>query len=88
MSSSDKSSQKKYYGTTSANKKIILINTTQLHIKININGKKENTIIDSGAIGNFITKNYIEIKKHSIQDKKQFYGLVSLNNILLENNSG
>ena len=45
-------------------------------------------MIDSGATENFIIKKYIKIKKHSTQNKKQSYGLVSLNNILLENNNG
>ena len=44
-------------------------------------------MIDSNIIGNFITKNYVETKKYLIQDKKQFYKLVNLNNILFGNNS-
>ena len=33
-------------------------------------------------------KRYVESRECPIQDKKQFYRLVNLNNILLGNNSG
>ena len=45
-------------------------------------------MIDSGTIGNFIIKKYTKNKKYFIKDKKQFYGLVSLDNMLLRNDSG
>ena len=35
-----------------------------------------------------MTKRYIEEKKYLIQNKKQSYGLVSLNDMPLRNNSG
>ena len=36
----------------------------QLYIEININGKKESTIIDSNITENFIIKRYTENKKY------------------------
>ena len=44
-------------------------------------------MIDFGATGNFMTKKYIKTRRHLIQDKKQSYRLVSLDNILLRNNN-
>ena len=87
LDSSDGSSQKKYCGTAPANREAVSINTAQLHIEININGKKRSIIIDLDIIGNFMTQKYTESKKHSIRNKKQFYGLVSLDGTLLRNNS-
>ena len=48
------------------NREVVSINTVQLHIKININKKIENTIIDFGTTENFITKKYTKSKKHPI----------------------
>ena len=48
------------------NREAILINTVQLYIKISINRKIGNTMIDSDATENFITKKYIESKKYLI----------------------
>ena len=62
LNSSDRSNQKEYYGIASVNRETILINITQLHIKIVINKKIGNTIIDLGATGNFITKNTYRIE--------------------------
>ena len=45
-------------------------------------------MIDSGTTGNFMIKRYAKNKKYSIQDKQQSYRLVSLNDILLGNDSG
>ena len=44
-------------------------------------------MIDSDIIENFIIKKYTEIKKYSIQNKKQSYGLVSLDSTSLGNNN-
>ena len=63
---SDRSSQKKYYGTAPVSRETVLINTIQLHIKININGKIGNIIIDFDIIENFIIKRNIENKEYSI----------------------
>ena len=70
LNSSDKSNQKKYCGTISVNREVASINTVQLHIGININGKKRNTIINSDVTENFIIKKYTKIKKYSTQNKK------------------
>ena len=70
MNSSDRSSQKKYCRIIPVNREVVSINIVQLYIEININRKKRNAIIDSGATENFMTKKYIEIKKYSTQDKK------------------
>ena len=43
-------------------------------------------MINSGAIENFIVKEYVESKKYPIRNKKKLYGLVNLNSILLSNN--
>ena len=45
-------------------------------------------MIDLEIIESFMTKRYAGNKKHSIQDKKQLYRLVSLNDILFKNISG
>ena len=45
-------------------------------------------MIDSDIMGNFMTQRYAESKKYPIQDKKQFYGLVSLDSTSLGNDSG
>ena len=66
LDSSDRNNQKKYYGTTSINKKAVSTNTAQLYIKSNINKKTKNIIIDSNIIENFIIKKYTENKKYSI----------------------
>ena len=63
---SDGSSQKKYYETVSVNRETVSINMIQLYIKININRKIENIMINSGTTENFIIKKYTENKKHSI----------------------
>ena len=63
---SNRNSWKKYCELVLANKEVVSINTTQLYIKININWKIKNTIIDSNIIRNFIIKKYIENKKYSI----------------------
>ena len=44
-------------------------------------------MIDLDITENFMTQRYTESKKHFIQDKKQSYRLVSLDNILFRNNS-
>ena len=44
----------------------MLINTAQLRIKININKKIGNTMINFSITGNFMTKKYIENKKYFI----------------------
>ena len=44
-------------------------------------------MIDSNMTENFITKRYTEEKKHSIWNKKQSYGLMSLDDTPLRNNS-
>ena len=44
-------------------------------------------MINSDTTENFITKRYIENKKYSTKNKKQFYGLVNLNDISLRNNN-
>ena len=67
---SDRSNQKKYYGTTSANREAVSISIAQLYIDININKKKKSTIINFGATENFIIKKYIKNKKYLTWDKK------------------
>ena len=66
LNSSDRSSQREYCGTVSANREVVSTNTAQLYIEININRKKESTIIDSDVTKNFIIKKYTENKKHPI----------------------
>ena len=66
LNSSDRSSQKKYCETILVNKKAVSINTVQLYIEINVNKKRENTMIDFNMIENFITKEYAENKRYSI----------------------
>ena len=63
------SSQKKYCGTAPVNKKAASTNITQLHIRININKKTKNIIIDSDTIRNFIIKKYT--KKQEISYIRQ-----------------
>ena len=69
-----------------ANKEAASTNIVQLHIKININRKIKSIIINLDAIENSMIKKYIKNKKHLIQNKKQLYRLINLNNILLNNN--
>ena len=44
-------------------------------------------MIDSGVTGNFMIRKYTENRKHLIRDKKQLYGLINFDNILLKNDS-
>ena len=69
LDSSNRSSQKEYCGTASVNREAVSINTAQLYIEININGKTGNTMINSDITENFMTKKYTESKKYLIQDK-------------------
>ena len=63
---SDRSSQKKCCRTASINREIVSTDTVQLRIEININKKRENTIINSNVTENFIIRKYIENKKYLI----------------------
>ena len=45
-------------------------------------------MIDSGATGNFIIKQYARDKRHPIREKEQPYGLVNLNGTSLGKNKG
>ena len=54
---SDRSNQKKYCETAPIYQKTVSTNTIQLYIRISINGKTKNIIIDFGTTENFITKN-------------------------------
>ena len=62
------------------------ISITQFYIRIKINKKIGKTMIDSGAIGNFIIRKYMESKKYLLRSKKQLYGLINLNSMSLDNN--
>ena len=48
---------------------ITLIKITHLKTKITINGKTDITIINFGTTENFMTKIYIENRKHLIKNK-------------------
>ena len=63
---SDRSSQKKYCGMASANRETASINTAQLYIKININEKIEDIIINLDTTRNFMIRKYITDKRHLI----------------------
>ena len=62
----NRSNKKEYCETASVNPEAVLINTAQLHIKININDKMGKTMIDFGATRNFIIKKYMKTKRYPI----------------------